>query len=1296
MATLVLAAAGAALGQGFGVYGLLIGRAVGALAGAAIDQALFGSSRTVERGQLSDFSVQASTEGSPIPRVYGRARIAGDLIWATRLVETVTSETVGGKGGGGTTVKDYAYSANFAVGLCEGPIARIGRVWANGSLLDLTRVTMRTYLGTEDQLPDSLIEAKQGAGGTPAYRGLAYVVFEGLPLEDFGNAIPQLTFEVIRPVGRLEKQIRGVALIPGATEFGYAPQPVTRTPQDGETESENVHTSVATSDVMAALDDLQAVCPNLTSIALVVTWFGTDLRVGECRLEPRVENAGKATSIVWRVDGLSRAEVQVVSQVDGHPAFGGTPSDASVVALIEEVHARGLKVTFYPFVMMDIPAGNGLADPYGASEQPAYPWRGRITCFPTPGEAGSPDGTAAVASDVAAFVGAAGPGDFAISGTQVTFTGAEEWSYRRMILHYAHLCAVAGGVETFLIGSELRGLTGLSSSFGIHPFVDALVTLAGDVKAILGSNTEVSYAADWTEWSNHRPDDGSGDVTFHLDSLWACADIDFVGIDAYWPLADWRGGAHLDADLAVASTDRTYLDGNVGGGEGYDWYYANEADRDAQIRTPILDAAYGKDFVFRNKDVHGWWSNRHYNRPGGEEEASPTGWLPGLKPIRFTELGCPAVDRGANEPNVFPDLISSEGRTPRFSRGTRDDLMQRRYLEVLLGHFEPGHALYAEGNNPVSPVDGRRMVEWDGAHVWCWDARPYPAFPLFQDIWADGGNWQAGHWLTGRLGTAPLDDLLAAILADFGLAGSQSDDAAGIVDGFVIGNRTSARSALEPLATLFRLDCVERTGALVFKDRGGLSVGTINADDLVEEGEQPLITLQRAEEADIPARVDVGFLDGAADYLQASVSASRVDAGGGKTLDLSLSGVAAPSVMQGYATALLKDLDTARLSLKLALGPEWIGLEPGDRLVLAIDGYPADVIVQRIERTLSVQVEARAFDRETEAAAAIAPTRSPASGLPVVFGPPRVAIIDLPTEGDAATAHQPRIAAAAQPWPGSLGVYKAAGTGYGYLQTLERPAVMGTLATALLPGALWRFDRVNTVEVRLLSGTLASVTEAELLDGANAAAIETPDGSWELIQFQTATLIGTRTYRLETLLRGQLGTEDQMAKGHAAGASFILIDAAAGKLQMPLSALGRDFTFRVGPPGRDVGDAAMRQVSATVAGRGLLPLAPVHLGARRLASGDIDLTWVRRTRIGGDSWEQTEVPLAEEAEAYEVDIEAGGAVVRTIAATSPAATYPAAAEASDFGAPVDALTFSVRQMSASYGRGIAAMTTVSL
>ena len=381
---------------------------------------------------------------------YGTARLGGTLIWATRFEETRTTKRQGGKGGG-PKVTEYTYFANVAFALCEGKIAGIRRIWADGRELDRERVEIRVHNGSDDQAPDPLIEAKQGAGNAPAYRGTAYVVFERLPLGDYGNRVPQIQFEVLRPVGEVAEGIRAVALIPGSTEFGLSPHLVTREISEGDTEAINRHVLHGATDLGASLDELQALCPNLEHVALVATWFGNDLRAGECSIRPGVtDQLVDGFSETWQASGLTRAAAHLVSTHDGGPAYGGSPSDRTVIDAITEIKQRGLKVTLYPFVMMDVPANNALPDPYGQTAQSAYPWRGRICCYPAPLRPASADKTAAARSQVAQFCGTVQAANFAEQAGGVTFNGsAGDWGYRRFVLHFAHLAAAAGGVDTF-------------------------------------------------------------------------------------------------------------------------------------------------------------------------------------------------------------------------------------------------------------------------------------------------------------------------------------------------------------------------------------------------------------------------------------------------------------------------------------------------------------------------------------------------------------------------------------------------------------------------------------------------------------------------------------------------------------------------------------------------------------------------------------------------------------------------------------------------------------------------------
>jgi len=192
MATLVLTAVGTAVGGP-------VGGAIGSIVGQYIDQNVLFAPKARHGPRLGDLSVQTSAYGSPIPKIFGRMRVAGTVVWATDLIET-RSTSGGGKGRPKTVA--YSYSASFAVALSARPIRSVGRIWAEGKLLrgaggDFKAATgFRLHLGDEDQPADPLIASAEGAGETPAYRGLAYAVFENLQLEDFGNRIPSLTFEI--------------------------------------------------------------------------------------------------------------------------------------------------------------------------------------------------------------------------------------------------------------------------------------------------------------------------------------------------------------------------------------------------------------------------------------------------------------------------------------------------------------------------------------------------------------------------------------------------------------------------------------------------------------------------------------------------------------------------------------------------------------------------------------------------------------------------------------------------------------------------------------------------------------------------------------------------------------------------------------------------------------------------------------------------------------------------------------------------------------------------------------------
>ena len=1324
MATLVLGAAGAAIGGSvggaiLGVSAATIGGFVGSAIGSVVDTWIVSSlapTQRIEGARHDSLRITSATEGAVIPRLYGRMRIGGTIIWATDFrEESRTSSQGGGKGGGGggkVRTTEYLYYASFAVALCEGPITGIGRLWADGKPMDLGTVTWRWYPGDAAQGPDPFIAARMGPANTPAYRGTAYVVFEELDLSPFGNRLPQISFEVFRPLAdpdTAEGLVRAVTLIPASGEFSYATVGVKKSTGPGSaTIAENLNAISGTADIVVALDRLQAMAPMVESVSLVVAWFGDDLRAGSCKVRPGVEVAAKVTTpSAWSVNGVSRGNAVLVSRdSEDRPVYGGTPADFAVVQAIREIRARGLRVTFYPFLLMDVPPGNTLPTPYSdnaaTAGQPAFPWRGRITCSPAAGYAGSVDKTGAAASQVAALFGTATLGSFSVSGETVSWTGSPgDWGLRRMVLHYAHLCAAAGGVDAFLIGTEMPGLTTIRSGASTYPAVQAYRDLLADVRSILGASTKISYAADWSEYFGHQPGDGSGDVVFHLDPLWADPEIDFIGIDNYMPLSDWRDGFdHADAALAPAIYDRAYLQSNITGGEGFDWFYANPADRAAQTRTPITDGAAAKPWVFRYKDLRAWWSEPHFNRPGGVESGAPTAWVPQSKPIWFTELGCPAIDRGTNQPNVFFDPKSSESFTPHFSRGWRDDAIQRAYLEATYLHWgDPA-------NNPVSSVTGAPMVNLPECAAWTWDARPYPFFPGLSDVWTDGPNWRLGHWLTGRLGSVSLAALVRHLCLRAGLPETRIDVSGlwGAVEGYVISALEAPRASISALARHFGFDAIETEGRIRFVMRGQIAGVTVTPDGMVAPGsaQGDVMELTRAQETELPQALKWQVARADEDYDAAQVEARRITVDTTRIAAEAFPMAVPPEEAERRCRRALMEAWVGRETALFRLPPSQLALDPCDVIRLNHDGRLTEMRLVSIADT-----EVRGIDavRQDRAATSLPPgDPRPASLVtPAVFGTPDVSLLDLPQLREDQPAHRPLIAAHARPWPGEMAVFRSPSTdGFELLTTFGGRARIGALVSDFYAGPTSRFDLGNALVVDLFSGTLESVTDIALLGGANALVVESAPGIWEIVQAGTADLIAPGRYQLTRLLRGQRGTEGAMGNPAPAGARVVVLDAALASLPIAEADLGLPWNWRIGPAQHPVSDETYVAQAFTPVGVGLRPFSVAHVEQpwrTPRTPGDLTIRWTRRSRaLSADSWGAVEVPLIEETEAYEVEILDGAVVKRVLGTTTTSAIYSAAQQTADWGAllsPGDTLTIRIFQLSALIGRGASKTVTLT-
>lgn len=1243
MATLVLGAVGAAVGGSLGgsllgVGAAVIGRAVGATVGRGIDQSVLGAGAdALEVGRIDRLRLTGASEGAVIPRVVGRVRVGGQVIWATRFRENRTTSGGSGKGGPKPPKQTtYSYSISIALALCEGEITRIGRIWADGAEIARDQMQIRLHNGGEDQLPDSLIEAIEGAGRAPAFRGTAYIVIEDLDLTPFGNRVPNFSFEVLRTlnvpgeVPAASNLIEGVAIVPGTGEYSLATTLVHFDYGGGLRDSANVNSVQGVSDFRVSLRDLTEELPNLKSASLIVSWFGNDLRCGSCTIRPRVESREvDGSPMPWSVRGLLRERADVVPLVNDRPVYGGTPSDASVVEAIRALNDANVDVTFYPFILMDQLAGNGLPDPWGASEQPILPWRGRITSSVAPGREGTVDRSEMAEKEVARFFGPVGDsGPESGEGKENTPT---DWSYQKFILHYARLCADAGGVEAFCIGSEMIGLTQIRGAGDTFPAVEALRKLARDVKKIL-PDAKIGYAADWSEYFGYHPSD-SENLHFHLDPLWADPSIDFVGIDNYMPLSDWRDGdGHSDAARkSIHSLD--YLRDNVEGGEGFDWYYRTPMERAAQKRSEITDDAYGEPWVWRYKDVRNWWANSHHERIDGVRSEQPTDWSPGSKPIRFTEYGCAAIDKGANQPNKFIDEKSSESSLPFFSNGRRDDTMQAQYLRALLDYWGGG------ARNPDAQKYDGKMIDLAHSFAWAWDARPWPFFPELKEFWTDGANYDRGHWISGRTGNQPLATVIADICRGSGVHDFDVSQVFGTVRGYAVSNVQAARADLQPLLIAHAVEASEFGGKLVFSMRGDATLARVDVAELVR-GDDPSIKRQRAPEAEVPRRVMVHHTRAGGDFEMAMADATLPG-----TATLPISETEMPLMLtrgeaQALAERMLAETQIVRDTIDFGLAPSRRDVAVGS--LVSIDGSSDIWRVDRLEdagprKVQAVRTERGLFEPSDEAEDEIGRVR-PRAPLPV-----DATVLDLPLLTGEDLPHAPYIAVSAQPWLGPVALHSSVeDSDYRFNTLIDGPSMVGVTVTELLPATPAVWDNGPDLLVRFTRGSLSALSRAALFAGGNAAAIGTGDPrGWEVFQFKDARLIGPDTWALSGRLRGQRGTERWGIRPWPAGSRVVILDESLTQIDLPRESVGIERTYRIGPANLPVDNESYRKIELTANAEGLRPYPPVHLTVH----GDpqfLVVSWIRRSRHGWASgWEAADVPLAEASEAYRVRLTDG-------------------------------------------------------
>ena len=398
------------------------------------------------------------------------------------------------------------------------------------------------------------------------------------------------------------------------------------------------------SDIHFSLDQLEPL--NVEYVMVFFLWYQKKASASDnpddFEIRPMVDlenNNNMNFTVPWSAGGLSRSEVEATQS-----SYGGTPSDASLIWLVQELQSRGYKVIFQPVVAVDD------VEESDHGKQGKQTWRGFIDPF----------------------------------DSEKYFTG--DWGYNNLYLYYAKLLKQHNiSPFAFILGSEMKTLTAQGAPD--FPNVKRLKYLASKVKNIL-PDARLSYGANFDEYHH------IGDY-YHLDSLWADTNIDFVGISAYFP-------------LTCKKTDNfNIIKNSWSSGPAYHYISCDNQE--------VIDPAW----AIKNLDY--WWSNLHYNV--GED--TPTEWIPKQKPICFLEFGFPSSLWAPIAPNIFPPNSLSD-ETNEVSETT-----QSNCIRASLVAFE-------------------EMPFLDFSLLYLFDTRPYPAFPIDKAFWLDSPNWDKGHWFNGK------------------------------------------------------------------------------------------------------------------------------------------------------------------------------------------------------------------------------------------------------------------------------------------------------------------------------------------------------------------------------------------------------------------------------------------------------------------------------------------------------------------------------------------------------------------
>ncbi|MDH5340985.1 MAG: phage tail protein, partial [Rubrivivax sp.] len=520
------------------------------------------------------------------------------------------------------------------------------------------------------------------------------------------------------------------------------------------------------------------------------------------------------------------------------------------------------------------------------------------------------------------------------------------------------------------------------------------------------------------------------------------------------------------------------------------------------------------------------------------------------------------------------------------------------------------------------------------------------------------------------------------------------------VRAYTVAQVTSARAVIDQLMSAYFFTAYV-TDKLYFIPRAGSAVLTLDADDLgsgIDRPAEELLPLTIGSDEEVPAQIALSYSNVDSDYNVATELSDRLLSGVISTSTVPLALGMTSAEAKGIADAILVDQYVGRISGSVALPMAYAELTPGD-VVLAPDDLGNLYRVRLVRRTDAgplLSFDWVLDDATALTSAGITSTDYTPSVTVALPGSTTLTLLDIPLLRDAENrlGHYVAATSASTSWPGAAVYRSVDDIAYDQAATVSERAVAGVATTVLGDWTGGRvFDETNSLTIALTYGTLSSSTRSAMFLDTSVNALAVGD---EIIRFRTATLVSGSTYTVTGLLRGQRGTE--WATGsHSLGDACVLLQTSGLRyVDMEVADIDEARYYKGVTLGKTLSSVATAQ-TLTSAGVSLMPLAPVQLRALRISGGDIELSWQRRTRLESTfaGAAGSVVPVGEAIEIYSVDVVrvSDGAVLRTITATTNAATYTATQQLADGVSGSTAIRIDVYQVSATVGRGLAASRT---